>query len=62
MHLLHAAGVGAEQLIELVEQGTQRVPGGDDLPVRLRDPGLPPAFSGGDYHAGMTLAELAQAQ
>ena len=36
MHLLHATGARAEQLIELAEQGTQRVPGGDDLAARAR--------------------------
>ncbi len=54
--------VGAEQLIELVEQGTQRVPGGDHLTVRLRDQRLPPAVSSPDDDRRMVFAEPAQTE
>jgi hypothetical protein len=46
--------VRAEQLIELVEQGAQRVPGGDDLTVRFRDQRLPPAVSSPDNDRRMS--------
>src|SRR5579872_6678876 len=61
LHVLRIAGVRAEQLIELVQQSTQRVTSGDDLAVRLRDPGLPPTFSSADDHARMTLAKIGRA-
>src|SRR5271169_710861 len=54
--------VRAEQLIELVEQGAQRVSGGDDLTVRLWDPRLPPAVSSPDNDPRMVLAEPAQTE
>src|SRR5208282_1667729 len=66
LRVLRPAGsltrVGAEQLIELVQQGAQRVPGGDDLTVRLRDQRLPPAVSSPDNDRRMVLAEPAQTE
>jgi hypothetical protein len=51
-----------KQLIEFVEQGAERVPGGDDLAVRCRDYRLPPAVSGSDDDRRMVLAEPIQAK
>ena len=48
--------VRVDQLVELVEQGAERVPGRDDLAVRCRDDRLPPAGSGPD-EAGMFIVE-----
>src|SRR6185369_3087853 len=54
--------VGVDQFIEFVEQGAQRVPGGDDLAVRCRDHRLPPAVSGPDDARRIVLAEPVQAK
>jgi hypothetical protein len=54
--------IRAEQIIELVEQGTKRVPGSDDLAVRLRDHGLPPSVSGPDNDCWIVQAEPIQAK
>ena len=51
-----------KQLIELVEQGAEGVPGGDDLAVRCRYYRLPPAVSGSDDDRRMVLAEPVQAK
>src|SRR5208282_5354908 len=58
--VLGAAWAGSEQLIELVEQGAQGVPGRDDLAVRVRDYRLPPAVFSSDNDRWMVLAEPAQ--
>jgi hypothetical protein len=54
--------VRAEQFVELVEQGAERVPGGDDLAVSLRDYRLPPAVPGPDDDRGVVLSVPLQAK
>src|SRR6516225_3131363 len=57
------AAFGAEQLLELVQQFLQQVPGDHSPAVADRYPGLPETQMGipPDHDAGITRAELAQA-
>src|SRR5580704_5525468 len=56
------AAFGAEQLLELVQQVRQQVPGNHDPAVAHRYPGLPETEAGipPDHHARIPRAELAQ--
>ena len=60
--VLLATWVRVEQLIELVEQRAERMPGGDDLAVRCRDHRLPLAVPSPDDDLRVSLAEPVQAK
>src|ERR1043165_5953910 len=57
---LVVTGIVVDQLVELVEQGAERVPGRDDLADRCRDYRLPPAVPGPDDDRRIVLAEPVQ--